>query len=329
MRPISTHVWALQLAAATLCSVLAHSFSAVAQQPGRPVTIIVPYTAGDNTPDILARTIAHELQQRWGQTFVVENKPGASGNIGTLAAARAVADGNTLLMAAPALAQNVGLFKNLPYDPVKDFAPIIEVAEVAIGLVVHPSASVSSTREFIQYVKAQPGRLNYSSPGIGTPHHLSMELFKIATGIDIKHIPYRGSGPAVQDLIGGHVSAMFLPLPVSVSLARGNQVKLLAVAERERAKIAPEVPTLTEEGIAGVEVGIWNGMLAPAGTPQAIIERYNVAIDEILRSPPIAKTLANQGINIVGGTSAHFSAVIASDVERWLKVVKRAGITGD
>ena len=172
--------------------VLALAESSAAQQPGRPITIIVPYAAGANTPDIVARIIAQELQQRLGQPVIVDNKPGASGNIGTQIAARAAPDGHTLLMAAPAFAQNVGLFKNVPYDPVKDFAPIVQTSAVSNALVVHPSLPVVSAREFVNYVKARPGQLNYSSPGHGTPHHLSMELLKLATAIDIRPHPFQG-----------------------------------------------------------------------------------------------------------------------------------------
>ena len=305
---------------------LALSFPTAAQQPGRTVTIIVPYAAGGNTPDIVARIIGEELQQRLGQPVVIDNKPGASGNIGTQIAARAAADGHTLLMVAPPFAQNVGLFKNLPYDPVRDFAPIAQTAAVSIALVTHPSLPVNSAREFVDYVKARPGQLNYSSPGQGTPHHLSMELFKIAAGIDITHIPYKALNIAVQDLVGGHINAMFLPLPVSLPLAKAGKIKLLAVAEGRRVSIAPDLPTLTEQGISGVEIGVWNGLLAPAATPREIIDRYNALVNEILQKPHIAEKMADQGINIVGGSSARFGGLIEKDLAKWLRVIKEAGI---
>ena len=318
-----------RLAVALAVSVAIWPSSAAAQQPGRLITIIVPYTPGNNTPDILARMIGQELQRLWGQAVVIENKPGASGNIGTQAAAHAVPDGHTLLMVTPAFAQNVGLFKNLPYDPVKSFAPIIQVAEVFIALAVHPSVPASSTREFIGHVKARPGRLNYSSPGHGSPHHLSMELFKLVTRIDIKHVPYRGTAPALQDLVGGHVDAMFLPLPVSLPLARENKIRLLAVASQERVSSAPDVPTLPEQGVTGVDIDIWLGLLAPAGTPREIVTRYNAAVNGILRSPQIAEKLANQGIHAVGGTPERFGELIEKEKAKWLKVVKEAGITAE
>jgi tripartite-type tricarboxylate transporter receptor subunit TctC len=299
---------------------------AAAQQPGRPITIIVPYAAGANTPDIVARIVGQEAQRRLGQPVVVDNKPGASGNIGTQIAARAAPDGHTLLMVAPAFAQNVGLFKKVPYDPVRDFAPIVQTSAVSNALVAHPSLPVNSAREFVDYVKARPGQLNYSSPGHGTPHHLSMELFKIATAIDIKHIPYKGLNVAVQDLVGGHVSAMFLPLPVSLPLAKAGKIKFLAVAEERRAGVAPDLPTLTEQGITGVDVGIWIGLLAPAATPRVAVDRYYTLVNEILQLPEIAGKMEGQGINIVGGSAAQFGALIEKDIAKWLRVVKEAGI---
>lgn len=302
---------------------------AAAQMPGRAITIIVPYTPGNNTVDILARLIGDELKQRLGLPVVVENKPGASGTIGTQMAARAAPDGRTLLMTTAPFTQSVGLLKSMPYHPVKSFTPLIQVSEVSIALAVHPSVPATSTQAFIDYVKARPGQVNYGSPGQGTPHHLTMELFKLATGIDVMPITARGAAPAMQDLVGGHVSAMFLPVPVALPLARANQVRLLALASKERLSLAPDVPTLAEQGVLGVEAGIWHGLLAPAGTPPEIVARYNAAVNEILRSPQIVETLTKQGITIVGGTPERFGEFIANDMAKWLKVVKAAGIVAD
>jgi tripartite-type tricarboxylate transporter receptor subunit TctC len=303
--------------------------TAAAQVPGRTITIIVPFTPGNNTVDILARLIGEELKPRLGLPVVVENKPGASGTIGTQLAARAAPDGRTLLMTTAPFTQSVGLFKSLPYHPIKSFAPIIQVSEVSIALAVHPSVPATSAQAFIDYVKARPGQVNYSSPGRGTPHHLTMELFRLAAGIDIKHVPARGSAPAIQDLVGGHVSAMFLPVPVTLPLAQAGQVRLLAVASKDRLSVVPSVPTLSEQGIAGVEAGIWHGLLAPAGTPREIVTRYNTAVNEILRSPQIAESLAKQEVTVVGGTPDRFGEFIANDMAKWLKVVKQAGIIAD
>jgi tripartite-type tricarboxylate transporter receptor subunit TctC len=300
--------------------------SASAQTPGRTITIVVPFTPGSNTVDIIARILAEEMKQRLGQPVIIDNKPGASGNIGAQAVATAAPDGHTLLMSGSPLTQNAGLFKNLPYDPIKSFSPIIYTSDVNVVLVVNPSVPVTSAKEFVEYLKARPGQLNYSSPGHGTPHHLSMELFKLATGTNLQHVPARGSAPAVQDLVGGHVSAMFLPISVALPLAQSKQIKLLAVASPSRLKLAPDVPTLAEQGIKGVEVVIWYGMLGPAGMPAETVQRYNTLVNEILRSPEVAEKMAKQSIVTVGGTVDELKKFIADDVSKWLKTLKDAGI---
>ena len=312
---------------AILSSALALTLSAAsAQTPGRTITIVVPFTPGSNTVDIIARILAEEMKQRLGQPVIIDNKPGASGNIGAQAVATAAPDGHTLLMSGSPLTQNAGLFKSLPYDPIKSFSPIIYTSDVNIALVVNPSIPVTSAKEFVEYLKARPGQLNYSSPGHGTPHHLSMELFKLATGTNLQHVPARGSAPAVQDLVGGHVSAMFLPISVAMPLAQSGQIKLLAVASPSRLKLAPDVPTLAEQGIKGVEVVIWYGMLGPAGMPTETVQRYNTLVNEILRSPEVAEKMAKQSIVTVGGTVDELKKFIADDVSKWLKTLKDAGI---
>jgi tripartite-type tricarboxylate transporter receptor subunit TctC len=316
------------LLAAALIAIAVSCSGVAAQVPGRTITIIVPFTPGTG-PDILARLIGDEMAQRWGRPVVVDNKPGASGTIGTQMVARAAPDGQTLLMAPPAFTQSAGLIKNLPYDPVKSFAPIIQVAEGYIALAVHPSVPATSAQAFIDYVKARPGQVNYSSPGHGTPHHLSMELFKLATSIDIKHIPARGSAPAIQDFVGGHVNAMFIPIHVGLPLAKANQIRLLGVAAKDRVSVATEVPTLAEQGITAVEFDFWFGMLAPAGTPPESIARYNALLNEILGSPKVVEKLASQGLITVGGTPERLGELIAKDLAKWLRVVKEAGIAAE
>jgi tripartite-type tricarboxylate transporter receptor subunit TctC len=315
---------------AALCAIFAVGQPAAAQTPGRNITIVVPFTPGGNTNDILARLFAEEFKQRLGgQTVIVENKPGASGNIGAQVVATAAPDGHTLLESGSPLIQNVGLFKNLPYDPIKSFAPIIRLAEVSIALVVNPSVPVKTTQEFVDYLKARPGQLNYSSPGHGTPHHLTMELFKQATGTNLMHIPARGSAPAVQDLVGGQVSAMFLPMSVAMPLVQGGQIRMLAVASAKRQKIAPDVPTLTEQGIKGMEVPLWYGLWAPAGTPPEIVARYNKMANEGLRTPEMLDKFEKQSIEPVGGTAEEFRAFIADDLVKWTKILKDAGIVAE
>jgi tripartite-type tricarboxylate transporter receptor subunit TctC len=299
--------------------------NAVAQQPSRAVTIIVPFTPGTG-PDILARMMGQEIQQRWGQPVVVENKPGASGNIGTQAAARSAADGHTLLLTTSPFTQNVSLFKSVPYDPVADFAPIIWLADAYMALALHPAVPATSAQEFIAYLKARPGQVDYASPGRGTPHHLSMELFKLATGTKVTHVAYRGSAPAVQDLVGGHISSMFVPVHVGLPLAKDGQIRLLAIANKTRVSVAPDVPTLLEQGITGVDVDFWLGMLGPAGTAPEMVARYNGVLNDILRAPQIAEKLSAQGFVAIGGTPSEFAALIARDLAKWRTVVKDAGI---
>jgi tripartite-type tricarboxylate transporter receptor subunit TctC len=320
----SPPLWQWAIAITTIALLIG---SAAAQAPGRTITIVVPVTPASG-PDILARTIGEELQRRWGQAVVVENKPGASANIGTQFVARAAPDGHTLLMTANPFTVSVSLFKTLPYDPLKSFTPVIKVATGLLGLAVHPSVPSHSTKEFIKYLRARAGQLNYSSPGVGTPHHLAMELFKLTAQVDMKHVPYRGAAGATQDLAGGHVSASFQAVHGALPLMESNQLRLLAVASRERAAVVPQLPTLVEEGLP-VEVDLWFGIFAPAGTPPEIVERYNKEINEILRVPQIVEKLAKQGLTVDGGPPERLGAFIKQDIVKWQKVIREAGITAE
>jgi tripartite-type tricarboxylate transporter receptor subunit TctC len=320
-----------RLLAGVVALVLAASAGGTAHAEGlstRPITIIVPFTPGTGI-DILARTVGEQLKQLWGQPVVVENRAGASGNIGTQAVARAEPDGHTLLMTVNTFVMNPSLFKTIPYDPVTNFAPIIEVAKGAVALVTHPSVPAETTQAFIAHARARPGALNYASPGIGTPQHLAMELFKLTAKVDLTHVPYKGSAGAVTDLIGGHVSAMFLPVHTALPLAHKQQIRILAVGSPQRSSVAPDVPTLLEAGVSGFEVDLWYGLLAPAGTPSDVIARYNTTVNEILHMPQVAQTLAAQGLAPIGGTPASFGALIATDRDKWAKVIKDAGITAE
>jgi tripartite-type tricarboxylate transporter receptor subunit TctC len=300
---------------------------AAAQTPGRTITIIVPASPASG-PDILARTIGEELQRRRNQAVVVENKPGASLNIGTQFVARAAPDGHTLLMAANPFTANISLFKSIPYDPVKSFTPIIKVATGVLALAVHPSVPAHSTKEFIAYLRTRPGQLNYSSPGVGTPHHLAMELFKLVGKVDMKHVPYRSAAGATQDLVGGHVSASFQAVHGALALMQSGQIRLLAVASKERAAVAPQLPTLIEEDLP-VEVDLWFGIFAPAGTPSEIVQRYNQEINEVLRMPQIVEKLGKQGLSVVGGLPERLGAFVAQDIVKWQHVIREAGITAE
>ena len=292
------------------------------------VRIIVPFTAGTG-PDLLARILGDEMRQRLNETVVVENKPGASGNIGTQAAARANPDGQTLLVTVNTFVMNTSLYRSIPYDPEKSFVPIVEIATGALALVVHPSTKADTVSELIALARSRPGELNYASPGRGTPQHLAMELFKLTAHVNLTHIPYSGSAGAVKDLLANEVSAMFLPIHTALPLMENEQIRILAVGSKVRAPQAPQVPTLAELGMADFDVDLWFGALAPAGTPKAIVDRYNTVFGEILAQPHVQATLAKQGLIAQGGPPERLSELIVADRVRWAKVVKDAGIAPD
>jgi len=294
----------------------------------RPITIVVPYSPGTG-PDVMARTVGEELQKRWNQAVVIDNKPGATGNIGTQMVARAAPDGHTLLMTSNPFTTNVSLFSPLPYDPIKSFVPIIDVGAGALALCVHPGLPVTNLKEFIDYARLHRGELNYGSPGVGGPHHLAMELFKQITKIDIRHVPYRGSAGATQDIVGGHVAGGFLSLSIAAPLARNGSLRILGVASRGRVRTAPDLPTLAEQGIAGFEAELWIGLLAPAGTPHEVIERYSRVVNEIVREPRVVELAANQGVVTHGGTPEQLAEFLVRDIATWQQVVKEAGIKAE
>ena len=296
------------------------------QTPGRAITIVVPYSPGTGQ-DVLARLIGEELQKKWGQAVVVDNKPGANGVIGSQAVARAAPDGHTLLLTSTSFTTNLSLQKHVPYDPIKSFAPIVELAIGHLALGVHPSVPANTTQEFIAYAKSQPGKLNYSSPGVGGPHHLAMELFKQSTKTDLTHIPYKGTAGAVADLLGGHVNAGFVAIHVVMPML--SQVRLLGAAAKERPAVLPDLQTLDEQGVTGFNVTLWYALFAPAGTSPEIIKRYNTAINEMLLQPQVAESLNRQGLTVVGGPPERLSQLVEREIGVWQKVVKEAGISAE
>jgi tripartite-type tricarboxylate transporter receptor subunit TctC len=310
---------------------LAIAATALAQEPypSRPVKLVVPFTPGTGI-DILARTLGQKLGDEWKVGVVVENRAGASGNIGTEAVAKSAPDGYTLLPTAQTMVVNRALFASLPYDPVKDFAPIAPLAIGSLALVVHPSLNVKTVSELVAYAKANPGKLNYASPGNGTPHHLAMELFKSKAGLDIVHVPYKGTAQAVQDLLGGQVGVMFLPVHVALPQTDAGKLVMLAAGGTARSNAAPGVPSLAEAaGIRDIDTDIWYGLYAPARTPQSVIDRVNADVNRLLKQPDIADTLAKQGLQATGGTPAALAELTKSDLERWSAVVKTAKIQPD
>ncbi len=307
---------------ATLGSAFAQGLSS------RTITIVVPYTPGTG-PDVVARIVGDELQKRWRQPIVVDNRAGVTGNIGTQMVAHAAPDGHTLLLASNPFTSNVSLFTKLPYDPIKSFAPIIDMGAGALALCVNPAVPATNLKEFVAYVKSHQGQLNYASPGIGGLHHLAMELLKLVAHIDIKHVPYRGSAGAAQDIVGGHVTGGFLSLSVAAPLARNNSLRILGIASHQRVSTDPELPTLSEQGIEGVEAELWFALVAPAGTPREIITRYNTAINEIVREPHVIDLAAKQGVVTRGGTPEQLAEFFVRDIATWRAVVKEAGIKAE
>jgi tripartite-type tricarboxylate transporter receptor subunit TctC len=320
---------ALALALA-LVPVLFAPPAALAQEryPNRPIRVIVPFTAGTGM-DLLARTIGQKLSERLKVPVVVDNRAGASGNIGTEAVAKSPADGYTLLMTASTIVQNAALSRSVPYEPVRGFTPIGLAAIGNLALVVNPAVAAKSVTEFVALAKAQPGRLNYASPGSGTPHHLAMELFKLNFGIDIAHVPYKGTAGAVTDLLGGQLQAMFLPVHVALAHARAGKLRILAAGGSHRAPVTPELPSLAEEGLSDIDVDIWYALFAPAGLPREIVGLLNAEMAAILAQPDVRNSLQKQGLNPVTGTPEELARLVESDLERWTKVVRAARISAD
>ena len=294
--------------------------------PAKPIRMIVGFAAGGST-DVTARIIAQALSERLGQPVVVENRGGAGGNIGADAVAKADPDGYTLLMATSStFAANPNLYKTLPFDVQKDFAPITVTAFIPNLLVVNPSVPANNVADFIAYLKANPDKLNFASAGNGTSQHLSGELFNSLAGVRMMHVAYRGGAPAVSDLLGGQVQVIFAPLVEVIQQVRAEKLKALGITTAKRSPLLPEVPTILQS-LPGYEVALWNGLLAPAKTPPDIIDKINRATIEALRSPEVKAKLAEQGSEPVGNTPAEFKAFIDSELVKWRRLVEISGAT--
>ena len=300
--------------------------NALAEYPDKPVKIIVPYPPGGTT-DILARVIAQRLGERLKQSFIVENRGGASGAIGTQAVAKSPADGYTLCMGTIGThGINSALFKNLPYDAVKDFAPITIVGITPNVLIVHPSVPAKNLQELLALARAKPGTLNFGSTSPGGSPHMAGELFKTMANIDIAHIPYKGAGPMLIDLIGGQIQMGFDNMPSSIGHIRSGKLRAIAVTTTKRWPGAPDVPTMAESGLPGYEVSAWFGLLAPAGTPKPVVDLLYKNIGDILKQPDMVKQLFELGAEPGGNTPEAFARYIAADVEKWTRVVAATGV---
>jgi tripartite-type tricarboxylate transporter receptor subunit TctC len=324
-RLISAALRVLAIVVAALATPLAF---AQATYPSKPVRLVVPFPAGGTT-DLLARAAGQKLSEAWGQQVIVDNRPGAAGNIGSELVAKAAPDGYTLLMGTVGThAINPSLYAKMPYDHVKDFVPVILVAGVPNVLVVNPGLPVNSVAELIAYAKANPGKLNFASSGSGTSIHLSGELFKAMTGVEMTHVPYKGSAPALTDLMGGQVQLMFDNLPSSLAFIKAGKLRALGVTSAARATALPDTPAVADT-VPGFEASSWFGILAPAGTPREVVMKINAETAKWLASPDAKEKLASQGANAAGGSPDVFAKHIQTETAKWAKVVKDSGAKVD
>lgn len=317
-------ITSVALAAAAICGT-AH---AQGGYPAKPVTIIVPFSPGGAT-DIMSRTLADRLRIRLGQPVIVENKPGAGTMIASEHVAKAAPDGYTVLLAASSLSIAPALYSKVNYDPVKDFAPISLVASVVHVLSVHPSVPATNVAELVTWVKANPAKANYGSVGAGTSTHLESELFNSMAGVKMEHVPYKGSAPALLDLVSGNINVMFDAYASSKPFINDNKIRLLAVTTAQRSTLLPNVPTVAESGLPGYEAMPWLGFVAPAGTPPAVVNKLHAELMEVLKEPAVQEKFQSLGLEIIGNKPAEFADFIKKDMVKWAKVVKDSGAKAD
>ncbi len=296
--------------------------------PDKPIRLVVPFAAGGGT-DILARDVAPRLGDALGQPVVVDNRGGAGGNIGSDLVAKAPADGYTLLFGSNTLSINASLYRNLPFDPVRSFAPVGMVATAPMVLVTAADGPLTSVRALVAEAKARPGTMNWSTPGNGTPHHLAEELFNKMTGANLTHVQYKGGGPAINDLLGRHTQASVLTLASVKSFIDAGRLRAIAVATPHRSTLLPDVPTIAEAGVPGYKAELWYGLFAPAGTPASVVERLNQALAKVLTDPQVAKRFRDQGFEARSGTPDELRALLADDLARSGKLIRDAGIQAD
>ncbi|EER58610.1 conserved hypothetical protein [Acidovorax delafieldii 2AN] len=297
--------------------------------PSQPIRWVVPYPAGGGT-DVLARTVAEAMRETLGQQIIVDNRPGASTNIGAQLVATAKPDGYTFMSADNAvLAFNEHLFSKLPFSPEKDFTYVGGISRFPLALVVHPAFEARTVKEFLAYVRAHPGKVNYASPGNGSPHHLAMEMFKTRTQTFLTHIPYRGAAPALQDVMGGQVPCMFLDLAAGLPVIQSGKVRALAIGSAQRVAALPDVPTLAEAGVPNTEVFAFQGVLAPAGLPAALTARLNAELNKALLNPAVVKRMADFGMEALPGTPEQFRAMARAEAARWGEIIRAAGVKLD
>ena len=310
-----------------LLAALTAPFAAAQNYPTGPIRIVVPFTPGGGT-DILSRLIAQKLNESWGQPVVVENRPGAGGTVGTAIVAKAPGDGHTLLVMPAGYAGNASLYKKLPYDQNRELTPVALLASGPLTLVVHPSLPVKSVKEFIAFAKSRPGEINFGSAGTGTLPHLSAELFNSMGGIRMVHIPYKGAGAAVTDVMAGRVPVYFMNILQSLSLIKAGKLRALGVTTPQRTPIAPEIPSISEAGLKGFDMTNWYGMLAPATTQREIIVKLNDEVARILKLSELRSRLAEDGMTVNASTPEQFAEFLTRETAKFTRVIEAAGIKG-
>ena len=315
-----------------LCAIaalwLATGSAALAQYPERPVRLIVPFAPGGGA-DLISRLISQRMPDLLGRQVVVENRAGGASNIGSEAVARAAPDGYTLLLGSLSTSVNASLFPKLSFNVLKDFEPVSLLATVPLMVVVHPSSPAQSIADLIATAKARPGALNYASGGLGSANHVAGELFKSMAGVQITHVPYKGGGPALADLLGGHVGLLISTVTSTHDLVKNGRLRALATTGTRRSIVAPELPTVAEAGLPGYAVEAWYGVLAPAGTPRAIVERLSGDLARVLQSAEGREALRAQGAEAVGNTPEEFARYLRAEVDKWAKMVKAQGLRGE
>ncbi|MEP7067616.1 MAG: tripartite tricarboxylate transporter substrate binding protein [Usitatibacter sp.] len=321
MNKFISAILAIVFSAAFPCSALAQDW------PAKNVTILVPFAAG-GTVDIIARTLGQRLGAELGKTFVVDNRGGAGGSIATTAMVRSAPDGYTLLFHHQGLVFNAALY-DLPYDTARDVIPVAYIGATPNVLVVNKNVPVNSVHDFLALARARPGAINYGSGGVGSAGHLPLELLQSMAGLKMQHVPYKGSGPAIADLIGGQIQAMLLTIPAVMPYINAGTLRPIATSGAKRSPALPNLPTLAEAGIAGFDYAPWYGVFAPAGTPAAVVQKIHGAINKVISEPDIRDKLARQGLEVQPMTREEFAAIVLADLPRWAKVIKALGIKGE
>ncbi len=320
-------IWKILLGAAAALGMAGGSSAAQAQTfPNRTITLVIPFVPGGST-SIVGRVIADKMSQLLGESIVVDNRPGAGGTVGTKVVAKSNPDGYTILLGyTGTLAIEPSLYKNAGYDPRKDFAPIGMIGHAPNSLVVHPAFPAKTVAELIAYAKANPGKVNFGSAGVGTVSHIAGEYFAQVAGIKLVHIPYKGTGPALTDVLGGHIPMAFAPIPASHANVAAGLLRALAVTSATRSSLLPEVPTVAESGLPGFDVSLYYGLVAPAGTPRPIIDKLNTQLRAALASDEVKKQLAQDGTEITPGTPEDYADFIAKDEKKWAELLKANGV---